>query len=107
MKVRRKKERKNFNHTIIEKYGQALTEKDIGEIDEGSITPKFELYSNDVERNSNIQDIDDVTCEDFDQYIGAEVLLPKRKFINDWKRGSTEKRFRRKLERKITRKSNA
>ena len=60
-----------------EKYGNSLTKEEIGSIDEESITPTFELYSDDVERNSNIQDIDDVTCKEFDQYIGAEVLLLK------------------------------
>ena len=72
-----KAEREEFTRNVNEKIDSPLTAKDSNDIDQGTVTPKFELYSDDVETNSSVRDIDDVTSEEFDQYIGAEVLLPK------------------------------
>ena len=47
------------------------------EIDPEVVTPEYELYEDDMEGNhQSIPDVDDVTPEELDNYVGAEVNLP-------------------------------
>ena len=62
-----KAEREEFTRTVNGKIGSPLTAKDSDEINQEAVTPKFELYSDDVETNSCVRDIDDVTSEEMDQ----------------------------------------
>ena len=72
-----KKERNEFDEELKEKLGHPLTVEHLKEIDEGLVTPTFELYSDEEETHHHTTDIDDVTPEYMDQYVGAEVTLPK------------------------------
>ena len=66
------KEREAYDNQIKTKLGNPLTAADLEEYD--ADTPDFSLYEDDVNPPSNpIPDIDDVTPEDYDQYIGAVV----------------------------------
>ena len=66
------KERDTYDNQIKTKLGNPLTAADLEEYD--ADTPDFSLYEDDVNPPSTpIPDIDDVTPEDYDQYIGAVV----------------------------------
>jgi hypothetical protein len=71
-----KKERELFDKAIKEKIGPAVTLDDLKEIDPDAVTLQFKLYQDDTEgTNAHIPDIDDVTPEQHDNYVGAEVNL--------------------------------
>ncbi len=46
------------------------------DLPEDAVTPHFDLYEDDTQPQQPVPDVDDVTPEAFDQYVGAEVLLP-------------------------------
>jgi len=71
------KEREEFDKAIEAKLGQV--EDDASPIFEGEEdhTPEQQLYADDFEgTNEHVPDIDDVTPEEYDSYVGAEVNLP-------------------------------
>ena len=73
---REKAERDKFDKDIEEKLGKATTIEDLTSIDPDAITPEHELYSDDIEGTyEHIADIDDVTPEEADNYVGAEVTI--------------------------------
>jgi hypothetical protein len=70
------KARKTFDKLIAKKLGEAVTEKELQDIDPESVTPEYDRYEDDEQKSTQVPDADNVTPEDMDQYVGAEVLLP-------------------------------
>jgi ribosomal protein L31E len=72
-----KKLRDAFDRKLSKKLGRSFQPSDLDETWEDAETPEYELYNDDVEGQYHpIPDIDDVTPEDADNYIGAKVSLP-------------------------------
>jgi len=72
-----KKLRDAFDLVIVEKIGGATMEKNLADLDQDAVTPEYELYQDDLERTEeHVPDAEDVTSEDLDIYVGAEVNLP-------------------------------
>ena len=72
-----KAQREKFDANIARRLGKPLTPKELKEIDPEAVTPEYELYEDDMEGNhQSIPDVDDVTPEELDNYVGAEVNLP-------------------------------
>ena len=70
-----KKARDHFDSEVQKRLGSPLTDSEMEEI--GIMTPEYQLYADDVVPDATpVPDIDDVTPEDFDGYVGAEVNLP-------------------------------
>ena len=71
------KEREEFDRAIRTKLGAPVSSEDeLNSIDPEAVTPQFSLYEDDIQKPENVPDIDNVTPEDFDNYVGAEVNLP-------------------------------
>ena len=71
-----KKDRDAFDEEIRKRLGRPLTQEDLKEIDVDAPTPEYELYEDDFEGTTEkVQDIDEVTPEDQDNYVGAQVNL--------------------------------
>ena len=69
--------RDEYDAKIRKKLGQELTEETMKELDIDVPTPKFPVYKDEVEgTQQQVPDIDDVTPEEQDNYVGAEVNLP-------------------------------
>ena len=69
--------RDTFDVKITEMLGKSTTTEDLRELDPDTVTPEFQPYSDDFEgTRENVPDIDEVTPEQWDNYIGAEVMLP-------------------------------
>ncbi len=72
----KQKIRNAFDRAITKKLGAVMTEKDLGDLDPEAVTPSHERYSDKSEGTyQSMPDIDDVSPEIQDQYIGAEVNL--------------------------------
>lgn len=68
-----------FDAAIEEKIGKPMMMEELRELDPDAITPEFELYGDDIEgTRTHVADIDNVTPEQQDNYIGAKVNLPFR-----------------------------
>ena len=68
---------KEFNEAIEKRLSKPLSPEDMYRLDLEIITPEYELYKDDVDGTAqHVPDIDDVTSEEGDHYIGAEVNLP-------------------------------
>lgn len=68
--------RKTFDDAIAAKLGAQMTEDKLKELDPEALTPAFEPYEDDVDGIvPSIRDIDEVTPEEFDNYVGARVML--------------------------------
>jgi hypothetical protein len=65
-----------FDELIRKRLGEPLTEKDLQAIDPDAVTPEHDRYEDDEQKATQIPDADDVTPEDMDHYVGAEVMLP-------------------------------
>ena len=64
-----------FDKAIMEKLGRPMSEEDLSGL--GAVTPEHELYKDDQEgTHTRVPNIVEVTPEDFDNYVGAEVTLP-------------------------------
>ena len=86
------KKRDIFDACIRKCIGQRLTKKDLKNMDGDILTPDHELYADDFEgTHEGVPDIDNVTPEDEDNYVGAEVNLP---FGGTMKSGKVKKRAR-------------
>ena len=66
-----------FNANIARRLGKPLTPKEPKEIDPEAVTPEYELYEDDMEGiQQSVPDVDKVTPEELNNYVGAEVNLP-------------------------------
>ena len=66
-----------FDSCIRRQLGNPLTYEELKAVDPDAETPEYELYADDFEgTKEHISDDDEVTPEDEDTYIGAEVQLP-------------------------------
>ena len=66
-----------FDAAIRKRLGEPLTPAELKEIGVDVPTPTYVPYEDDVDgTHPNVPDIEDVTPEDQDQYVGAEVNLP-------------------------------
>ena len=71
-----KKARDEFDASVAEKLGDQMTNGDL--VENGMETPSFERYADDVDGETGpVPDIDDVTPEEGDTYLNAEVNLPR------------------------------
>jgi len=73
-----KAKRKSFDKKINKMFGKPLTHTDIGEDPDlqDIETPTFEPYQDDVDGQVDcLPDIDDVDPENYDLFVGAEVML--------------------------------
>jgi hypothetical protein len=69
--------RDKFDSKIQKRLGSPLSSKDLKEFDIDVPTPEYDLYEDDFEgTHQHIPDIDDITPEEADNYIGAQVTLP-------------------------------
>jgi hypothetical protein len=65
-----------IDETIKNNIGKASSSS-LDELDPDVVTPEYKLYQDDFEgTHLSVPDIDDVTPEDMDNYVGAEVSLP-------------------------------
>jgi hypothetical protein len=72
----KKKERERIDKSIEEKLGKPRTSEDLLSIDPDAAIPEYELYQDDIEgTHEHIPDINNVTPEEQDNYVGAEVNL--------------------------------
>ena len=70
-----KKQMEDFDRKVHDRYGPAMTEKDL--VDEDIETPTYDLYEDDSgERHEHCKDAD-VTPEEGDEYVNAQVLFQK------------------------------
>jgi hypothetical protein len=69
-----KKLKQTFDDKILKKMGNPVDMDEITHLDPEATTPEYEPYNDEVHKP--IPDIDEVTPEEFDNYIGAEVKLP-------------------------------
>jgi hypothetical protein len=66
-----------YDKKLRKKLGRSFLSRDLDESWNDAITPEYELYDDNVEGEyESIPDIDDITPEDEDNYIGAKVNLP-------------------------------
>ena len=66
-----------FDNCIKKQLGKSLTFEDLKSVDQDAVTPEYELCADDFEgTQEHAPDVDDVTPEDEDNCIGAEVQLP-------------------------------
>jgi hypothetical protein len=62
-----------YDKKLRKKLGRSFLSRDLDESWNDAITPEYELYDDDVEGEyESIPDIDDITPEDEDNYIGAK-----------------------------------
>jgi hypothetical protein len=89
------KERDEWDRQLTKKLGGPVTDADLQSIDIDVPTPEYDLYDDDVDGScERIPNADDITPEDADNYVGAEVTLPLGGTI----RAGTVKRRARSLE---------
>jgi hypothetical protein len=69
-----KKLRQTLDENILKKIGNPVDMDEITHIDPEATMPEYEPYDDEVHKP--IPDINEVTPEEFDNYIGAEVKLP-------------------------------
>ena len=68
---------KEFNEAIEKQLRKPLLLEDMHKLDPKIVTPEYELYKDDIEGTAqHVPDIDDMTPEEGDHYIGAKVNLP-------------------------------
>ncbi len=66
-----------FDSCIRQQLGKPLTFEDLKSVDPDAVTPECELHADDFEgAKEHVPDVDEVTPEDEDTCIGAEVQLP-------------------------------
>ena len=73
-----KKERDLYDDLIRIKLGNPMTASDLEQYE--AVTPEFALYDDDMHPSpTQIPDIDDVTPEEYNQYVGAVAKFPLRR----------------------------
>lgn len=71
------KERETFNKELSEKLSASVkSTRDIVRIDPAAVTPTFEAYEDDHQPAIQVKDVGEVTPEEMDNYVGAEIELP-------------------------------
>ena len=81
-----------FDAKVEAKIGPPISEDELKDIDPDIPTPEYDRYDDDFEgTRDQVPDIDDVTPEDEDYYIGAEVNLP---FKGTMRAGKVKRRAR-------------
>ena len=70
------KARHAFDSAVSDKLGAAMSKQDLSSDDIDADTPTFVPYEDDVTTPSHLPDIDEVTPEVADSYVGAQVNLP-------------------------------
>ena len=73
---REKEVRDAFDKEICERLGNPLSPDELKDFDEEAVTPEYEYYEDDKENRAPTPDAEDVTPEEMDNYVGAEVNLP-------------------------------
>ena len=68
------KARDEFDTSIEEKLGPAAPAKDF-ESDPEIVTTTLDRYEDDEEHQTQMNDVDDITPEAMDNYIGAEMMI--------------------------------
>ena len=71
-----KKVQDTFDKEICERLGNPLSPDELKDFDEEVVTPKYEYYDDDKENCVPTPNAEDVTDEEMDNYVGAEVNLP-------------------------------
>ena len=73
------KERQSINQQLVARLGKPLSPQELQQLDPEAITPEYPLYQGDSDDPtfSPAEDMDDVTPEEFDYYVGASVTLNK------------------------------
>ena len=94
--------RAEFDMAITTKLGSPLTDSNLRSDDIDAETPIYEFYEDDQTPSDCLPEVDDVTLEDADFYIGAEVSLP----IGGMLLGSTIKHCARNIDGNLTGKAD-
>ena len=69
--------REEYDESIRVRIGRPSSSSELNELDPEAVTPEYEFYHDDLEGSQeHAPDIEDVTPEDLDVYVGAEVNLP-------------------------------
>ena len=68
------KARDEFDTAIKEKLGPAASAKDF-ESDPDIVTPTLDSYEYDEEHKTNIPEVNAITTEAMENYIGAEIII--------------------------------
>ena len=71
-----KKVQDAFDKELCECLGNPLSPDELKNFDEEAVIPKCEYYEDDKENCAPTPDAEDVTPEEMDNYVGAEVNLP-------------------------------
>ena len=84
--------RDDIDHNINNKLGGPVTDAMLADANIEAETPMLELYEDDSDDpHGHTPDIDDVTPEEADNYVGASVTLP---IENDQRSGKVTRRAR-------------
>ena len=65
-----------FVTAVSSKLGAPISKHDLPSEDVDADTPTFELYENDENPPLRLSEVNEVTPEEADSYVGAEVNLP-------------------------------
>ena len=68
------KARDEFDTAIGEKLGPAASAKEF-ESDPDIFTPTLDRYEDDEEHQNHMTEVDDITPEAMENYIGAEIMI--------------------------------
>ena len=66
----------DFDTSISQKLGEPMSADVFDELDPDMVTPEYQLYEDDLEPSFEVPDVNAVTPEYQDDYIGAKVSLP-------------------------------
>ena len=72
-----KKERDQFDQLVQERYGTAMEAADFDGFEDAEPAPPDLYEDDDGEKHEHVPDADDITPETGDEYVGAEVNLPR------------------------------
>ena len=72
-----KQERDRFDQLVHERYGSAMEPADFGGAEDVEAVPPDLYEDDDGEQHKPVPDADDITPETGDEYVGAEVNLPR------------------------------
>ena len=70
------KQREEFDKKIADKLGKSISDSDLLDLDPDAVTPVFERYMDDQQPATSVKDVDEVTLEEADNYLSAQVRLP-------------------------------
>ena len=72
------KARQAFDIAVSSKLGAPISKHDLPSQDINADTPTFELYEDDENPPLRLPEVNEITPEEADSYVGAEVNLPIR-----------------------------